>query len=138
LKINLQYSIERWMKHMLQGYRIYTTDALTCETYLVTRQDDKNNLPFIIIPKIKVKNPRQIFNEYKAYQESGTVCNILQFCTLYAKNFIVRNSKLIFQDVRTIIFYRRALLYDLLVSSINSSLISNICLCILKKLNKNN
>lgn len=123
---------------MLKAYRMYTTDALTCEIYVATRQEDKNNLPFIIIPKIKVKNPRQIFNEYKAYQKRGTVRNILQFCTHYAKNFIERNSKLIFQDARTISFYRRAHLSDLLVSGINSSLIANICLCILKKLNKNN
>lgn len=123
---------------MLTAYRMYTTDALTCEIYLATRQEDKNNPSFIIMPKIKVKNPRQIFNEYKAYQERGTVRNILQFCAHYAKNFIERNSKLIFQDTQTIRFYRRAHLSALLASCINSSLIANICLCILKKLNKNN
>ena len=138
MKINLQYSIERWMKQMLTAYRIYTTNALTCKVYLATKQENKNNSLCIIMPKIKVKNPRQIFNEYKECQERGIARNILQFCTHYAKNFIERNSKLIFQETQTICFYKRAHLFALLTSCINSSLISNICLCILKQQNKNN
>lgn len=123
---------------MLQSYRTYTTNALTCEIYLTAKQEDKNNPSCMIIPKIKVKNPRQIFNEYKRCQERGTVRNILQFCVHYAKNFIKCNSKLIFQSTQTIRFYKRAHLFALLASCINSSLISNICLCILEQQNKNN